>query len=135
MTADHYTAVLDLLSDLPVTLYEGQVPATPSYPYAVLYMDTGRGSSRQLCGKTNRDTYNFQVTSVGVTDASVRFVVDAVMSRLKDVRPAVTGFRSNPIEHLASVPVRPDRDVTDPDTNLHPMYAVDTFTFVSTPRG
>lgn len=133
MTSAHYDAVKALLADLPVVLYDGQVPNEPEFPYAVLYMDTGRGTSSRLCGTTSRDTYDFQITSVGLTDKAVRVVVDEVMSRVKDVRPEVAGFRSGQVDSLASIPVRPDKDVTDPETNLHPMFAVNTFSFVSTP--
>ena len=132
MTAAHYDAVRELLTDLPVTLYEGQVPDEPGFPYALFNMDTGRGGDRRLSGRTARRTFDFMVTSVGLTPQSVRVIADQVMDRLLDVRPQVAGFRSGLIRHVTSIPVRPDTDVRDIATRLHPMFSVDTFSFRST---
>ena len=134
MTAAHYAAVKALLADLPFTLYEGQVPDTPSFPYAVLFMDTGRGSDSRLSGRTARSVYDFQVNSVGLTDASARLVSDAVRARVLDARPSVTGFRCGLIDKVTSIPVRADKDITDPATGLHPMFAADSFSFESVPE-
>ena len=134
MSSAHFAAVRELLEDFPFTLYEGQVPDRPTFPYAVLFMDTGRGdeSGRKMSGQA-RAVHDFQVKSVALSDAAVRLVVDVVHSRLIDARPSVSGCRSGRVRHVTSIPVRADLDVTDPETGLSPMFATDTFSFRSTP--
>lgn len=127
MSVAHKQAVKDLFAGFPHTLYDGQVPDKPSFPYAVLYMDTGVGRVTKLCARTDLSTYRFQVTSVGLSDESARIVADAARARVLDVRLTVAGQSCNPIRHETSIPLRPDTDVTIPDSNLHPMYAVDTY--------
>lgn len=129
----HYEAVKGLLVAVPpvATLYEGQVPGQPAFPYWVLYMDTGDEAVGRLCGASNQADFRFQVTSVGLTDAAVRVLAAAARARLLDVRLTVSGRTCTPIRKETTLPVRPDRDVTLPDSNLNPMYGVDTFHFVS----
>jgi hypothetical protein len=110
-----------------MTLYEGQVPSKPSFPYAVLYADTGVEDATKLCGGSNRLDYRFQITSVGLTAASVFIVVDAARSLVLDVRPTIAGRTCRRVDHETSIPVRPDEDVTITETGRHPMYAVDTY--------
>jgi hypothetical protein len=128
---DHYQAVVGLLSGLSQTLYEGQVPTQPSFPYAVLYMDTDTEATTKLCGGSDQAEFRFQVTSVGLSAVAVRVVADAARSLLVDVRPVVAGRTCQRIRKEFSIPVRPDEDVTLPDSDLHPMYAVDTYHFIS----
>lgn len=131
MIAGHHAAVLTLLSGLSWTLYDGQVPDTPSFPYAVLYMDTGNEDGTKLCGSSDMADFRFQVTSVGLTRASAVVVADAVRTLLLDVRPTVAGRTCTRIRRETSIPVRADEDVTLTDANLKPMFAVDTYHFVS----
>ncbi|OQO89928.1 hypothetical protein B1813_18995 [Saccharomonospora piscinae] len=131
MILDHHQAVLDLLAGLPVTLHDGQVPDRPTFPYAVLFGDTGNERSTRLCATSDRADWRFQVTSVGLTVESALIVADAARALLIDARPVVVGRSCGPIRRETSIPVRPDTDVTDPDTNRHPMFAVDTYHFVS----
>ena len=84
MTAAHMDAVLQLLEEFPHTLYVGQVPDQPSFPYAVIYMDTGRGGDLRLSGHTRRRTYDFQITSVGLTDVLDMYVGQSEHN-LKDI--------------------------------------------------
>lgn len=132
MIADHRAAVKTLLSGLSMTLYDGgQVPMEPSFPYAVLFMDTGFEDSTKLCGDSDRADFRFQVTSVGLTDESAVVVADAARALLLDIRPTVTGRKCGRIRREISIPVRPDKDVTLPDSDRHPMFGVDTYHFVS----
>lgn len=132
MTAAHKAAVETLLAGCSVTGYpEGQIPDEPDLPYWVLYMDTGNDRQTKMCRSTDEVTFHFQVTSVGLTDASVRVVAGKTYDLLVDVRPAVAAWKNHPIRRTNSIPVREDKDVTLTASNLHPMYAVDTYTFVS----
>lgn len=131
MIRDHHQAILDLLSGLPMTLYDGQVPDQPQFPYAVLFGDTGFERATRLCATSDRADFRFQVTSVGLTVESALIVADAARKLLVDARPVVSGRSCGPIRRETSIPVRPDTDVTLPDSNRHPMFAADTYHFVS----
>ena len=135
MSALHVEGVLSLLEGLPYTLYRGQVPDRPSFPYVVVFADTGRedSSGRRLTGHA-RDAFDVQVNSVALSDAAVRVVADDVRRRLLNARPTIPGRRCGLIRHQSSIPVRADRDVTDPDTGLNPMWSADMYTFQSVPE-
>ncbi|HKS46349.1 MAG TPA: hypothetical protein VJT49_14810 [Amycolatopsis sp.] len=129
----HYAFVKGLLAGLPasMTLYEGQVPGEPSFPYVVLRMDTGFEAAERLCGTSNRADFRFTLTSVGITDASARVVAGASRSLVLDVRPVVAARLCTPIRKETSLPIQPDNDVMLPASNLHPMFGVDGYHFVS----
>jgi hypothetical protein len=126
---EHHEAIRTLLASLE--FYDGQVPSEPTFPYRVLYLDTGFERSEKLCATSNRADFRFQITSVALTAQGVAIVADQSRSLLVDARPVVTGRVCAPIRRETSIPVRPDADVTDPGTNLHPMFSVDTYHFVS----
>ncbi|SFO59724.1 tail completion protein gp17 [Amycolatopsis rubida] len=129
----HHAAILGLLQagSPSFTVYDGQVPDQPSFPYAVLYGDTGIDDGTKLCGNPDLATFRFQVTSVGLTAASALVVVDQTRERVLGIRPAVAGWSLNRIRKETSLPVREDRDVTDTATHRHPLYGVDTYVFES----
>jgi hypothetical protein len=129
MILDHHEAIRGLLSSL--AFYDGQVPNEPTFPYRVLYLDTGFERSEKLCATSNRADFRFQITSVALTAQGVAIVADQSRSLLVDVRPVVTGRTCTQIRRETSIPVRPDRDVVDTATGLHPMFSVDTYHFVS----
>lgn len=132
MTAAHKAAVEALLALCPIQGYpDGQVPDDAAFPYWVLYMDTGNDRQTKLCRSTDEVTFHFQVTSVGLTDGSVRVAEDKTYGLLVDARPVVAGWGNHPVRRTNSIPVREDKDVTVTASNLHPMYAVDTYSFVS----
>lgn len=130
--AAHRAAVKALLE--PCTIpgdAGGQVPDKPEFPYWVLFMGTGVDGETKLCGDPDELTLRFQVTSVGETDDSAVVVVDKTRALLIGVRPVVAGWSCHPIRRFADIPVRPDKDVTLPNSNLHPMFAVDQYVLVS----
>ncbi|WP_033288253.1 tail completion protein gp17 [Amycolatopsis jejuensis] len=129
----HHEAILALLraGSPPFTVYDGQVPDGPSFPYAVFYGDAGIDDGTKLCGDPDMATYRFQVTSVGLTAASARIVVDQTSARVLGIRPGVAGWKPNRVRNETTIPVREDRDVTDTATQRHPMFAVDTYVFES----
>ncbi|GAB3376233.1 hypothetical protein [Amycolatopsis echigonensis] len=131
--AAHHAAILGLLQggSPSFTVYDGQVPDQPAFPYAVLYMDTGIDDETKLSRIPDKAVFRFQVTSVGLTAASALVVVDQTRARVLGVRAAVAQRALNPIRKETSLPVREDRDVTDTATKRHPMFAVDTYVFES----
>jgi hypothetical protein len=131
VSLSHWQAIRDLLDPLTVAVYEGQVPSTPTFPYVVLRMDTGNDRDEKLCMASERTDFRPMVTSVGLTDPQVRWLADQVYALLVDVRPVVAGRTCTRIDRETSIPVTTDTDETDPDTGRHPMFAVDTYHFVS----
>lgn len=132
MITEHLAAVKALLGSVtPTTVYFGQVPNEPSFPYLVLYMDTGIDDETKLCATPDAATFRFQITSVGMSDTAVGIVADKGRTAVLGVRPVVAGWKTNPIRRETSIPVRADKDVTVPPLNLHPMFGVDTYVFES----
>lgn len=130
--AAHRAAVKALLAPCTIAGYPGgQVPDDPPMPYWVLFMGTGIDDDTKLCGDPDELTLRFMVTSVGLTDDSAVVVVDKTRALLLGVRPVVAGWSCHKIRKVTDIPVRPDKDVTLPSSNLHPMYAVDSYELVS----
>lgn len=129
MIREHHDAIRALLSSAP--FYDGQVPNQPAYPYRVVYFDTGFESATKLCNDSDRAEFRFQVTSVAESAVGVAIVADIARSLLIDERPIVAGRACTRIKRETSIPVRPDTEVTMPNTGLHPMYSVDTYHFSS----
>jgi hypothetical protein len=134
MTAQlHVTAVLALLTSAGITCHDGAVPANPSYPYAVFYINDGARDDVDISFESVRQSYDVQITSVGATAASARIYATKAITALLDVVPTVTGRTCWPIRLEASQSVREDRDVTIPTTATHPFYAVDVYRLASVP--
>lgn len=130
--AAHRAAVKALLAPCTIPGYPGgQVIDQPAFPYWVLFMGTGVDDETKLCGDPDELTLRFQVTCVGETDDSAAVVVDKTRALLLGARPVVAGWTCFRIRKYADLPVRPDKDVTIPSSNLHPMYAVDQYVLVS----
>lgn len=134
MTAQaHATAILGLLTSAGITCHDGAVPANPTYPYAVLYVNSGARLPSAITLASTHQVYDVQITSVGATAASARIYAEKVLSALLDVVPTVSGRTCFPTRHEAAQPVREDRDVTITTTATHPFYAVDVFRVASIP--
>lgn len=134
MIREHLAAVEALLTDFPMTIYaDGQVPDRPTFPYAVLHVGARSEGQSKLCNDTDLLRFRFQITSVALTNGAALRVADAARSRLVDVRPTVTGRRTDRIKPGVSLPISKDETFVDPDTGLHPQVARDTFSFDSRP--
>lgn len=128
----HRAAIKALLAASTIQGYpDGQVIDRPQFPYWVLFMDTGADEQERLCGTSNKTTFRWQVTSVGETDDAAEIVASKNYALLVDVRPVVAGWSPGLIRRVMSIPVRADKDVTLPNSNLHPMFAVDSYELVS----
>lgn len=128
----HRAAVKALLAACTIGGYpDGQVIDPPVFPYWVLFMDTGTDDQEKLCGTSNKTTFRWQVTSVGLTDDAAEIVASKTYALLVDVRPVVAGWAPGLIRRVMSIPVRADKDVTLPGSNSHPMFAVDSYELVS----
>lgn len=132
LITDHAAAIKALLSLVSFTDYDGAVPDLPSYPYYVLFTDTGIDAKTKVCGQSDEMTFRFQITSVGLTADAVRIVAGAVRAAVLDARPVVAGRSSvNKVRKETGIPIREDKDVTLSGVNRHPLFAVDTYVFES----
>lgn len=125
----HIAAVRNLVDTVPnVTVYDGGVPNSPTYPYVVLYGDQGAALANAYTEVSTYRSFRVQTTTVAVNQPQARALAERVESALLDVRPAVTGRTCGPIRKEASQPVRRDDDV-DPAV----FYAVDIWLLTSVP--
>ena len=126
---DFYRAVGSLIPDA-VTVYEGNVPDKPSYPYAVLWGWFGDEVSESLCDVPDVLRINFRVTYVGLTLASAAWVMSKVRPALNRAEPYVHGWVSGRMRQASLMDVQTDFTVTLTD-GAHPVYAVDEFALVA----
>jgi hypothetical protein len=126
---DFFRAVEDLIP-YTVTVYEGNVPDKPSFPYAVLWGNFGDEVSESLGDVPYELRLNFRVTYVGLTLASAAWVASRVRPALNRAKPYVHGWASNRMRQSSLMDVQTDFTVTLTDGS-HPVYAVDEFALVA----
>lgn len=132
MTAQaHAAAVLSMLTG--VTVYDGTVPAAPSFPYVVLYISPILAHENDLTMVSSRQEYDVHLTCVGATAASARIMADRVASALLDKTPTVTGRQCWPLRVVFANRAHEDRDVFIPGTATHPVYMVTVYRLISIP--
>jgi hypothetical protein len=133
MTAvDHFHAVMALTVDLPFDVWAvGDVPAEPTFPYAVITPPGHHLVSSDLADATDDIDDYYLVTSTGLTVESALVVQDAMRVRLHRAEPAVAGW-STTLRRNSTGRTAQDTDVTIPDTNSHPIFAVDSYRIEST---
>lgn len=122
-----FAPVLALLQATGFTVYDGHVPDSPPYPYAVVFANTPDLTLNSLRHTSGRADLRFQVTSVALSAEGVRIVAKAMQDALTDVTPVVADWITYPIRFVSGQPAREDRDVTDTATNLHPLVVVDSY--------
>lgn len=124
----HRFAVLGILNDLGQTVYDGVVPATPTYPYVLVYFAIGNFDESSLTGLSDTKRIRVYTHSVGKTAAAAALVAEAVEGALLNVRPDVTG-RSSSMVRMESAPM-PDYDES---TGQLIVDAVQLYTFNTWP--
>ena len=130
----HYEAFAAALrAGLPeaCTVYEWDVPASPSFPYVLVWGDLGRESGESLAGTIDLLSLRPRCTYVGVTGAAVLAAADLVRDVLRHRVLIVHGWAPSRLEQAALATAQPDHQVTIPGTSSHPAYAVDEFPFTS----
>jgi hypothetical protein len=131
---EHYDAVKALLPGT-VRVHMWAVPASPTYPYVVLWGDLGDESSGGPDGDSLEDvpdvlSLRIRATYVGLNGDSMLITARNVRAALNRKTPAVTGWRTNPLRQAVLMDGQVDRDVTLTGGG-HPTYAVDEFALVS----
>ena len=113
MSADLPAAILERLTAAPLKAFDSPPPTTTTYPYVVVYFDSGvRSSQREADVRTTRD-HGWQTTVVGSNAAQVRAALDRVTAALEDWRPSVDGVSFSKVDHDGSQPTRPDPTMPD----------------------
>ena len=105
-------------------------PASPVYPYVVVYADSGVRSSDRESDQRVQRTVTWQTTTVAVSADQCRKAVDRLMDQLEDWVPATAGGRSfSKVDHTGSQPVKVDDELADRVL----FYATDQWRLVSDP--
>lgn len=124
----HEDEVWSLIDGAVNTAYDGHVPKNPVFPYVVRFDATPSRSINSLAHDSNRLDYLWRVTSVGLTAESVRIMRRAIQDALLDVTVTVAGWVTYPIRDVPNdQPMREDKEMTDVDTGLHPLYVTDQY--------
>lgn len=130
----HYAALESVLrAELPTTytVYAFDVPASPKFPYVLLWGDLGRETGEAMCGTPDLLNLRPRITYAGTTGYSILSVADKVRAVLFDRALSVTDWSPTRMQQTSLAPVQPDFQVTIPNTTQHPSYCVDEFPFTS----
>ena len=134
MTLEHFDAIEALLPpDLPV--YRGTAPVLPAaeeYPYVVLGGTPGRGFTEGMGAKPDALALRIKITMAGLTFDAVLSVVTDVRAALSGTKLIVAGWETEPFEQETLIDITTDRKLTVPVIGLHPTFAVDEYTALST---
>jgi hypothetical protein len=129
------SAILALLEALPLTVYDGEVPAdttdtqvvTADIPYLVFYSDLGLDSRGRMGRRPTRRAVRFQVTYVGSTREQAKWAGERQRTALSGTRLTLPGHKAWVISIDTSLRVRPDDDVRTPD-GRRLFYGADQYT-------
>lgn len=104
-------------------------PASPTYPYVIVYADGGVKSSDREADERIRHTQTAQTTVVGQSAAQCRAALDRVTARLENKRPVIAGWSCSKVDHPTSQPIQADESL--PDRVV--FFATDQWSFVADP--
>jgi hypothetical protein len=124
MSADAlYTAFVGLLAG--VTVHKDTVPTTPTYPYVLLTTNYPQVSERSTARTGQASLFRVRSTVVAGNGAACLGLSGKVFDLLEGKRISVTGWVTGSIESVPNEQgIQTDTDVTIPNTNNHPAYAV-----------
>lgn len=134
MADPHYDAFEQLLPS-GVTVLRGSAPAKlvpADYPYVVLGGDPGLEGTEAACGEPDSLDLRFKLTYAGLSFDQVLILIREVRAAIRGRRLVVPGWSCNLFRHEPLVDIRTDFDVTVPELAIHPVYAVDEFSVLST---
>lgn len=134
MTRAHYDA---FQARLPAGLkfHRGTVAGalrSADYPYVVLGGGGGDESTEALAGNVDSLEFRLRATYAGLTFDSVLVTVDRVRRAFLDSALVVPGWSCGTVRQNEALSIQRDSDVTLPDSNLKPLFAVDEFTVFCT---
>lgn len=129
----HLLAVKPLIEALRYTVYVGDAPGAPTYPYVLLWGSGGRLVSDEADGQQDDLNDLLGVTMVATTADAALMIPPAVRAVLIGARLVVAGRHVQPLRLANSQSVQVDQQVSLPPTNRHPAYVVDQYRVISEP--
>lgn len=131
MIREHYNAVYALIPDT-VGKHFGQVKADGlTFPYVVLWGDIGTETTEALSGTPDTLELRPRLTYVASGFEQLMWVIDQVRPALSQAVPTVSGWAPSRLTQFSLTDAQTDFDVTIPNTNRNPMFAVDEFVLSS----
>lgn len=107
-----------------LTIYRGDVPAAPDFPYMLLESNFPVVTGRTVARTATHREFVARTTFAGLTARSVEIVMGKAAKALEGYRLDVAGWNFGALESRPNEqPIRVDRDVTIPDFG-HPHYGV-----------
>ncbi len=117
-------------------LGDGTAPASPVFPYSVLYPLPSPDHDGDLTTPDRERGWLYQVTSVGSTREQTQGMADAIATAMEDSTFAPTGITVMNVENVSPGTVTRDDDttvVTGPgDTAQFLFYSADVYEFWTT---
>lgn len=109
----HADALLAAMAGMDIPVYDSdEVPDSPEFPYAVLYMDIGQWDNHRLSARTKLKVWRIVVMAVGSTAYEARYAADQIDAALSGHRLSIPGYVTTPLRGESSQPVEvEDRDV------------------------
>lgn len=129
----HIDAIKALLAPFGHPVHFAEAPETPTYPYILLWSSLGRLTADEFDGAQDDLNDLLGVTTVAATSDAALVAGARVRSYLLNKQPIVEGRHVQPLHLHDSQQVTPDTDVTMPNTNRHPSFAVDIYRLISEP--
>ncbi len=128
MSSAEVAAIIARIGGEGVAAWDAQ-PDTPTYPYCVVYADSGVSDTDREGARDVRLWLDWQTTVVGESARQCRAAADRVRGALENWAPVVASRHCSTVEHRGSQPVVRDDDM--PDRVL--FFAVDQWSTVSEP--
>lgn len=123
--------------EVGVHVYDGDFDARPGagqrqvnykLPYAIYHSSTGREDpdTQRLSADIPRDQARFSLKVVGTDRKQTKWAIERLQARLRRLRPVVSGFNCDVVEHDSSAEIYPDETAVQQDgTPL--FYGVERF--------
>ena len=105
----------------------------PQWPYVLLWGSGGQPASVTVGGVQDHLDDRLGVTCVSQSTLGVLDVVRRTRAALSGFQPTSPAWHVQPLVLWESQTAQLDRDVTLPETNQHPVYAVDLYRLVGDP--
>lgn len=115
------------------TVYLVDVPEgkTPVFPYYLVWSTAGDLKHLDLSGKQRFIDESIGVTSAGLSPETTLETNQDAREKLLNWTPTASGWHAQELRLGDSQRVQPDRDVTLPNSNRHPYFAVDLYDLVA----
>lgn len=122
----HATAIRDLLTPLPYTVYLGEITDPEDaieYPYLVVWPPPADRPANTINGYDSQATTVTQITAAGTSVDEVLAALDRAAGLLHRIRPAILGRQSAPLRQLpGGGPPQPQRDPKVRTLDGRPIY-------------